>query len=224
MTTITAPEKVTQKKLKSLSSDLLQLYYVYLKTIEKWQRNARNHGLNKIIQSIRTHGFKDPLKWEPALNDGAGGIAEGNGRDDALLVMFSEDKTAPPRGIVYDPEADDWLVPVLFGVDAESLAAAEAYAVDHNNTTLAGAFTEDEIMRLWTADIAPVIVDSAAADHRPATITEEMAEVLTKIVDKGYTKNDPLELVSGDPDPGPGTDNPPILHQCPKCGHVSEIL
>ena len=115
---------------KIRQDDTLSLKYVPLKTLAQWSRNTKKHDLPTIIKSFERHGFKDSLKYEPALNNGAGGIVEGNGRDQALKTMFNQNKNHPPRGIIQ--RGEDWMVPVLFGVDSKSQAAAESYGIDHN--------------------------------------------------------------------------------------------
>ena len=50
--------------------------------------------------------------------------------------MRQEGKEAP-RGIAV-LEDGEWVVPIIFGVDAASKAAAVAFAIDHNNLTLLG--------------------------------------------------------------------------------------
>lgn len=129
-----------------MSDDRLRLEYVPLDLTLRWDRNAKRHDLRGIAASFAQHGFKDPAKFEPLLNGGRGGIGEGNGRFEALAHLRDTGQ-AVPRGIVV---ADGvWLVPVLFGVDAASEAAAEAYAVDHNNLTLGPGFNLDEMLKLW---------------------------------------------------------------------------
>ena len=47
-------------------------------------------------------------------------------------------------------EDGEWLVPVLYGVDAESEAGAEAYGVDHNASVLGGGdYSLTDHMRMW---------------------------------------------------------------------------
>lgn len=116
-------------------SDELKIVYMPLSQVQRLDGNPKLHDIGKIVESIQKHGFKDPPKLEPALNDGKGGIVEGNGRTEALLWM-REGKFAAPRGIV---EKDgDWLVPILVGVDAVDALEAKAYAIDHNNLALMG--------------------------------------------------------------------------------------
>lgn len=106
-----------------------------LSELEKFDQNPKLHDIGAIVASINDYGFKDPPKWEPSLNDGRGGIVEGNGRTESLVWMKSSGADAP-RGIV--DSGDDWLVPILVGVDAKSAIEAKAYALDHNNLSLMG--------------------------------------------------------------------------------------
>lgn len=160
--------------------DLLRLEYVPLSQVVLWERNPKQHDVGAIAESIRRHGFKDPLKYEPALNDGQGGIVEGGGRGIALQMMHGQESDDPPRGIDVLKDTGEWAVPVLFGVDAGSEAAAEAYGVDHNNLTYAGAegATPWDLMRMWdeesylallkglaVEDVLPVSVDGDDLDR-----------------------------------------------------------
>lgn len=63
----------------------LRIRYVPLDTLVRWDANPKRHDLPQLIALIRRYGFKDPPRWEPALNGGAGGIVEGNGRTDAAM-------------------------------------------------------------------------------------------------------------------------------------------
>jgi hypothetical protein len=75
-------------------------------------------------------------------------LVYGNGRTEALERMRREGK-APPRGIAKLQDGE-WAVPVIFGVDAESRAAAVAFAVDHNNLTLlGGSLGMSELLAIW---------------------------------------------------------------------------
>lgn len=120
-----------------MTDERLELRYIPLATLELWEGNPKRHDLDKLAESIRRHGFKDPPRFEPALNGGKGGIVEGNGRAQVLRTM-QEASEEPPRGIGVD-EAGAWHAPVLFGVDARSQAEAEAYGIDHNSLTLGGS-------------------------------------------------------------------------------------
>jgi hypothetical protein len=55
----------------------------------------------------------------------------------------------PPRGVGVQ-EDGEWAVPVIFGVDAASRAAAVAFAIDHNNLTLLGGGLDfTDLLGIW---------------------------------------------------------------------------
>jgi len=138
----------------------LELRYVDLATLRRWDRNAKRHDIGALAESITRHGFRDPPAYDPALNAGEGGIVEGNGRGDALSAMQAQGQSAP-RGVVVEGGA--WLVPVLFGVDAPSQAAAEAYGVAHNNLTMAGGdFTDLDMAGMWEPEGYAALLRSLA--------------------------------------------------------------
>ena len=140
----------------------LTLKYVPLSKLTYWEQNPKLHDIGAIAASITKHGFRDPLGWDCQLNGGEGGVSEGNGRRETLARM-KEQKSPVPRGIL---EADgDWLVPVLFGVDAESEAAAQAFAIDHNSLTMmGGAFTALDISKLYDTTYLDLLEDLMAKD------------------------------------------------------------
>jgi hypothetical protein len=173
-------------------SETLELRYVPLETLRRWDRNAKRHDLGALAASIARHGFRDPPAYDAALNGGEGGVVEGNGRGDALSAMLAEGRPVP-RGIV--AEGDTWLVPVLFGVDAESQAAAESYAVSHNNLTLSGGdFTALDMASLWEpAGYAALLEDLAQQGEIPVGLDGEDVDAL-------------LRELAGAPEPGAGGD------------------
>lgn len=157
--------------------DKLRLEYVPLATVTAWERNPKRHDVGAIWQSIERHGFKDPPKFEPKLNGGRGGIVEGNGRSHVLEEMKRAGNN-PPRGIV--AAQDDWLMPVLFGVDADSERAAEAYGVDHNNLVLSGGdFGPLDMGRLWDETAyAALLTDLAQGETLPVSVDGEDVDAL----------------------------------------------
>lgn len=160
-----------------MEANVLTLEYVDLDTVAGWDRNPKRHDLKGVAASIRKYGFKDPLKFEPLLNEGKGGIVEGNGRLEVLRSLH-ESIGKVPRGIGYD-EAGRWFVPILFGVDAPSRAAAEAYGVDHNNITVAGGdFSWNEMLRMWEKTYSDLITELAAQDMLPISVDGDDADRL----------------------------------------------
>lgn len=164
------------------AGEKLELRYVPLEQAVLWERNAKKHDFGAIIKSIRRHGFLDPMKFDAQLNDGRGGIVEGNGRATALRDMCAQNEKLP-RGIVQNGKG--WLVPILFGVDAESQAAAEAYAVDHNNITmLGGDYDMLEIAKMWEPDgYAKLLQDLREAELPPVSMDDGDIAALLRAMD-----------------------------------------
>ncbi len=101
-------------------------------------------------------------------------------------------------------------MPVIFGVDAESHAAAVAFAVDHNNLTLLGSdFKFTDLVRLWDE--------------------EGLQRVLSEVPDASdllvsFSAEDVASLLSGpDFEPGSSDEQSQLdekkLATCPACGH-----
>jgi hypothetical protein len=161
--------------------DLLRLEYVPLSQVILWDRNPKLHDIGGLVESIKRHGFKDPLKFEPALNDGEGGIVEGNGRGQALEAMHRQEPDKPPRGIDVIKDTGEWAVPVLFGVDAESEQAAEAYGVDHNNLTYMGGEGVNlwDLARMWDHEAyLGLLSDLAEGEVLPISISGDDLDAL----------------------------------------------
>ncbi len=133
----------------SPGTEELELRYVPLSTVATWETNPKLHDIGGICESITRYGFGDPPKFDGTL----GALVYGNGRIEALEGLRSDGKP-PPRGIkAGDGEhADDWLVPVIFGVDQASTEMAERFALDHNSLTLGPRFDAADVQKLWKAD------------------------------------------------------------------------
>lgn len=189
--------------------DLLRLEYVPLSVAMMWEDNKKLHDIGGIIQSIRRHGFKDPAKFEPALNGGNGGIVEGNGRFEALASMRESGADAP-RGVAVT-EDGAWAVPVLFGVDAESEEAAEAYGIDHNQLTMMGGdFSLSDTLHMWESDFEDQLRKLAEADAMPVTIDGDDLDALIAYGDADVLPPDEFPEYGDDID---------VDYRCPKCGY-----
>ena len=171
----------------------LRIEYVPLDLALLWEDNQKRHDIGGIIESIRLHGFKDPPKFEPTLNDGKGGFVEGNGRAEALAVMEKNGDDLP-RGVTI-MEQGGWAIPVLFGVDAASEAAAAAYGIDHNQLTMAGGdFSIYDTLRMWDVGFANQVKRLAEEDVLPASIDGDAVDALVAM-DNLPTRPDFSELV-----------------------------
>lgn len=182
----------------------LELRYIPLSQARRWDANPKRHDIGALIRSIETHGFGDPPKYDTTL----GALVYGNGRTEALERMRREGKV-PPRGIG-SLENGEWAMPVIFGVDAESRAAAIAFAVDHNNLTLLGGdLGLTDLLAIW---------DEAGLQKILAEVPD--AGALLASLDAG----DVASLLDG-PDFEPtGADEQSRLDEkklvtCPECGH-----
>lgn len=110
----------------------IELLYVALSEVALWGRNPKKHDIGAIIESIRRHGFRDPPTFDRTL----GALVAGNGRTAALYQMKQAGEDAPDGIRLRDD--GEWLVPIKFGLDAKTVAQAEAYGVDHNAITVSG--------------------------------------------------------------------------------------
>jgi hypothetical protein len=184
--------------------ETLELRYVPLSQAKRWDANPKRHDLDALIVSIENHGFGDPPKFDSTL----GALVYGNGRAEALERMRQAGKE-PPRGIGV-LEGGDWAVPVIFGVDAASKAAAVAFAIDHNNLTLiGGGLGIEDVLQIW---------DEEGLQH-----------ILREIPDAGgllasLSPTDLDALLSGPEFDPVGSEDQPRLDEkkliaCPNCGH-----
>lgn len=162
----------------------LRIEYIDLGVVALWENNHKLHDIGGVINSIEKYGYKDPAKYEPKLNGGRGGIVEGNGRSEALAIM-REEGYGRPRGILEDSEGR-WYVPVLFGVDAESEAVAEAYGIDHNSLTLGGGDASlgmhmgmydgeflDQLVEMHRMGVGPISYDGEDVQRMINMVKEE---------------------------------------------------
>jgi len=115
-----------------------RLEWVDLGELRPAERNAKDHDLGLLVQSIRRFGFVAPF----LVDEGTGRLVAGHGRAEALAVMRNAGE-APPRGV---REQDGrWLVPVVRGLEFGSEAEALAYLVADNRATEAGGWNEAEL-------------------------------------------------------------------------------
>ena len=186
--------------------DQLELRYVPLTQAVRWDANPKKHALDALVTSIETYGFGDPPKYESTLE----ALVYGNGRTEALERMRADDKE-PPRGIAV-LEDGEWAVPVIFGVDAESHAAAVAFAIDHNNLGLMGGkLGFEDLLAIWDEEgLQAVLVDAREAAGLLASFDDDEIESLlgapgfepASAEDQSRLDRSEVEALS-----------------CPECGH-----
>jgi len=149
----------------------LQIHYIPLTQLSDrfLERNGKRHDIDAIARSILRYGFRDPLAIDASLNAGLGGIAEGNGRLEALLQLKSNQQS-PPKFIA--STGDDWAVPVIVGGDSASESEGMAYAIDHNLSSLLGSgLTAIDMTSLYDQDILLEVV--GGLDVKPLTLSED---------------------------------------------------
>jgi hypothetical protein len=142
-------------------------------TLKLWQRNPKKHDLGSIIQSIKKHGFRSPSAYDATLD----GIVVGNGRIEALSRMHFQGDT-PPRGILV--KGEEWFVPVIHGLDSETLEQAEAWGLDENNLGLLGGdLGVESILRMYDEDqLKAILSDAAMAEEMPISLDVDDLDAL----------------------------------------------
>ena len=188
-----------------MTTDQLELRYVPLPQAQRWDDNPKHHDLDRLIVSIETHGFGDPAKFDATL----GALVYGNGRTEALERMRRAGKE-PPRGIAVLDDGE-WAVPVIFGVDAESKAAAVAFAIDHNNLTLLGGdLGFADLLQIWDEPGLQAVLQATpdATDYLASFDQGELDALLT---------GPNFEPVSAD---GQSRLDRKKDVTCPECGHT----
>jgi len=151
----------------------IRLEYVPLSRAVEWDwvQNPKEHDLGGIITSIERYGFRDPPEFDASLR----AFVQGNGRVQALYQMFQKDYGIPRYIGVTD--GGDWAVPVVFGADAQSEAAARAYAIDANNLVLSGGdLGFGEIMALYDKEQMAAI--AALATEPMVTFDAEALSII----------------------------------------------
>ena len=167
---------------KKADPDRLELRYIPLSQARRWDENPKRHDLDALVRSIETHGFGDPAKYDSTL----GALVYGNRRTEALERMRQAGKQ-PPRGIGVTGDGD-WAVPVIFGVDAASHAAAVAFAIDHNNLTLLGGDLDlESMLSIWDEELLRnLLADTPDAGELLASLGEvDVAAMLRKLESGG---------------------------------------
>ncbi|MCP4099160.1 MAG: site-specific DNA-methyltransferase [Planctomycetaceae bacterium] len=158
-------------------SDRLEIRYIPITQAVLWDRNPKEHDIGKLVTSIWRHGFKDPPHYDGALE----AFDYGNGRTTALIAGLAAGRHIPKGCFESDGEI---MMPVTFGVDADSKAAAEAFAIDHNNLTmLGGDFMQYEISKMWVEEeYVAMLKGLADADELPVSVDGDDLDALLRDV------------------------------------------
>lgn len=197
--------------------------YVPLTDLAPAPGNPKRHAVERIIESVATHGFVD----QPIADERTGTILGGHGRREALIEM-QQRGTPLPGGLLVD-EDGGWLVPVQRGWASRSDAEAKALNIKLNKIGEDGgwrprslaAYLEDIV----TEDAA--LYDSLALPD--ATLEELLRQVDPETLPGAIHEDQPPSLHL--PDDGPGGldsggglsadgEGRARLVTCPACGHA----
>ena len=140
-----------------------------------WERNPKLHNIGELIQSFDQHGFQELPKYDGTL----GGFKAGNGRVEALHIMWSDGGWERPRGVAETNEGE-WAIPVIVGTDAKSIDMAVSYAIDSNNLTMSGGdFTGLDMSRMWDrVEYLNVLSDIAEREVFSISVDPDMLDYL----------------------------------------------
>jgi len=155
----------------------LEILYVLLSTAELWDRNPHDGNVGQMIESIQLHGFRDPPEYDSSLL----GFPSGNHRTIALRAMQKNGYEAP-KYIGVLKTTGEWCIPVVFGADAGSKLAAEAYGIDANNMVMGGDFEPAEIARLWKpGHYESMLVELAENQNGVASVDGDHLDALLRL-------------------------------------------
>lgn len=180
------------------SGDAIAIHYVSLEDLEDTflDGNSKKHDTSKIIESIKRYGFRDPIAFDLTLNNGAGGIVEGNGRLEALMEMRSQNSDLP-RGI-----KKGWLVPVLFGVNANDESEAIAFSIEHNWSVTWGSDLEfDQVATLFDSQaLQEQLTWLDAQEFAPISLDNDLDDLLAKLeLEDNKQKDKNKEIIEDEP-------------------------
>jgi ParB-like chromosome segregation protein Spo0J len=129
---------------------MLRIEYLPLSKLLHWPRNPKGHDLGTLHESFRRFGFVNPI----ILDEKTGRLVAGHGRLDTLQQAKATGASPPARIAVKDNE---WLVPVIRGIEFADIQEAEAYLISDNRTVELGGWEEQAL--------AAILADHAASDR-----------------------------------------------------------
>ncbi|WP_328333294.1 ParB N-terminal domain-containing protein [Streptomyces sp. NBC_00455] len=195
--------------------------YVPLTDLSPAPGNPKRHEVERIIESITTHGFVD----QPIADERTGTILGGHGRREALIEMQSRGASLPD-GILLDNDGG-WLVPVQRGWASRSDAEAKALNIKLNKIGADGGW-QPRSLAAYLEDIVTAdaeLFDSLAIpeDELESLLRQVDPETLPGANNEGQT---PVLHLPGEGDEGlggglsPDDEGRARLANCPACGHM----
>ncbi|MFK0290713.1 ParB N-terminal domain-containing protein [Streptomyces sp. NPDC090442] len=195
--------------------------YVPLGDLAPTPGNPKKHQVERIIESITSHGFVD----QPIADERTGTILGGHGRREALIEMQARGERLPD-GILLD-EDGGWLVPVQRGWASRSDAEAKALNIKLNKIGADGGW-EPRPLAAYLEDIVTTdaeLFDSLALpeDELEALLRQVDPETLPGAIHEGQA---PAMKPGDDEDSerdgmlSPDDEGRARLVSCPACGHA----
>ncbi|MEU1311079.1 ParB N-terminal domain-containing protein [Streptomyces cinnamoneus] len=196
--------------------------YVPLTDLAPAPGNPKKHEVERIIESIRTHGFVD----QPIADERTHTILGGHGRREALIEMQTRGERLP-AGLLLDNDGG-WLVPVQRGWASRSDAEAKALNIKLNKIGADGGWRP----RSLAAYLEDIVTQDAELYDSLAISEDELDKLLRQVDPEtlpGAINEDqaPTLHLPDDGADGLGGDSLSAddegrtrLTTCPACGHA----
>ncbi|MEU6632800.1 ParB N-terminal domain-containing protein [Streptomyces parvus] len=173
MTGLTAPRHITFIPLTDLPPD---------------PANPKRHEVERIIASIKDHGFIET----PVVDERTGLVIAGHGRRKALIEMQVRGEPTPD-GILVDDDGG-WLIPVTRGWSSSSDRQAHAVLILLNRLPAAGGWEPEAL--------AEILEDLATSDtdlYDSLCISDdEMEELLRQVDPERLPQGPDVEVSEGE--------------------------
>ena len=118
------------------------LYIEYMALSELWKRgvpeNPKDHDIGQLHGSMDRFGYTSPV----IIDEGSGRIVAGHGRIKTLIQRKEMGQIAPAK--IMD-KGDEWMVPVIRGLEFENVQEAEAYLLADNRISELGGWMDDKL-------------------------------------------------------------------------------
>lgn len=194
-----------------------RITYVPLEAIRPAVRNAKQHDVATLCESIARFGFTNAL----IVDDRTERLVGGHGRWEALVVLRAGGSPTPD-GILVD-EDGGWLVPVQRGWASKDDAEAEAYVLLDNRLVELGGGYDDRLLSAMLEDLNANTPDLFELLH----YSEEDMEALLRYSRDASDEGPGSPALLADEDDELGTDHgmtdvpdAPTREKvrCPECG------